>query len=161
MNSSILRFANVILAALLAGTSFGIWFGFDPSRFSAPVFIEQHQAIVRSLGFILTTMVILAAIVTALAAYHQRGNKWNMLLLTGAVFCFVACFLISVFGNRPVDNVVMTWTPLTYPRDWTKQRDQWRFYHGLRTVAELAALALVTWASIRRKKIVPVTGWTA
>lgn len=35
MTSSIIRFLNIILAAMLAGVSFGIWIGFNPMDLSA------------------------------------------------------------------------------------------------------------------------------
>jgi len=43
MTTSIIRFLNIILAALLAGVSFGIWIGFNPLKVSPSTYIEQQQ----------------------------------------------------------------------------------------------------------------------
>jgi hypothetical protein len=39
----IVRFLNIILATLLAGVSFGIWIGFNPSDLSPSTYLEQQQ----------------------------------------------------------------------------------------------------------------------
>jgi hypothetical protein len=43
MKTSIIRFLNIIIAALLAGTSFGIWIGYNPLNLSPSTYIEQQQ----------------------------------------------------------------------------------------------------------------------
>ena len=71
------------------------------------------------------------------------------MLLIAAMF-FITCILISALGNKPIDNYVMTWTNNTLPSDWVTFRDKWWSLHILRTISELIALVLVTWASIRK-----------
>lgn len=43
MTVTFIRFVNLILAALLAGTNFGIWMGFNPSNYSPSTYLEQQQ----------------------------------------------------------------------------------------------------------------------
>jgi hypothetical protein len=43
----ILRFALIVLLALLVGTMFGIWIGFNPSSLSASAYVEQQQNAIR------------------------------------------------------------------------------------------------------------------
>ena len=50
MTTSIIRFLNIIIAALLAGTSFGIWMGFNPLNLSPLTYIEQQQNMIRALN---------------------------------------------------------------------------------------------------------------
>lgn len=38
--STIVRFMDLLLVALLVGAMFGIWFGFDPVGLSAAAYIE-------------------------------------------------------------------------------------------------------------------------
>ncbi|HEV8080530.1 MAG TPA: hypothetical protein VGP43_07455, partial [Chitinophagaceae bacterium] len=69
MTTSIIRFINIILVALLAGTSFGIWMGFNPMNYSASTYIEQQQHLVLSLQTLLVSLVIIATLVTFASAF--------------------------------------------------------------------------------------------
>ena len=149
MLNSIIRFANIILAALLAGVSFGIWIGFNPSTLSASTYVEQQQNTVRSLSVLMTSMVVIATAVTLISAFRQRSNKAVFVALLVAALLFISCILISALGNRPIDNFVMTWTRDTLPADWTNFRDKWWSLHIMRTITELIALCLVTWVNIK------------
>jgi hypothetical protein len=149
MATSIIRFLNVILAALLAGTSFGIWMGFNPFNLSAPAYIEQQQNTIRSLSILLTSLAVIASLVTILSAFLQRKNKAVCITLLIAALFFIACILISAIGNKPIDKMVMTWTPDVFPADWVAFRDRWWSFHIMRTIAELIALSLIAWTSIK------------
>jgi hypothetical protein len=49
VTDAFIRFVNIILAALLAGTSFGIWIGLNPKSYSPTTYIEQRKNLVSSL----------------------------------------------------------------------------------------------------------------
>jgi uncharacterized membrane protein len=53
MAANIIRFALVVLLALLVGTMFGIWIGFNPASLSALAYVEQQQNTIRSLNTLL------------------------------------------------------------------------------------------------------------
>lgn len=148
--TSIVKFVNLILAALLAGTSFGIWVGFNPAHYSAPTYIEQQQHLVQSLHTLMVSLVIVSTLVTLFSAFLQRKNKLSMIALLLAAAFFISCIFISRFGNLPIQQEMLTWTSDTLPSNWTSLRDQWWSLHIWRTIAELLALGLVTWASIRK-----------
>ncbi len=150
MIPTIVRFINVILAALLAGVSFGIWMGFDPSVLSPGAFLEQQQNMVGSLQGLMISLVFLATAVTGLSAFMHRTSKPEFLALLLAAGFFTACILITRFGNKPIDDVVLTWTMDTMPNDWTEIRDRWWTLHIARAITELIALCLVVWTSIRK-----------
>lgn len=153
MATSIVRFLNIILAALLAGTSFGIWMGFNPMNFSPSTYVEQQQNTLRALNVLMISLVILATIITIIAAFLQRNNKIVFITLLVAAVFFVACILISRFGNQPINDSIMTWNSNTLPANWTTLRDKWWSFHIMRTIAELIALILITWANIQKGNI--------
>lgn len=148
MTTSIIRFLNIIIAALLAGTSFGIWMGFNPSNLSPSVYIEQQQNMIRALNVLMITLVFSATIITIISAILQRGNKQAFIPLLFASLFFISCIIISRFGNQPINNEIMTWTSGTVPGNLSQLRDQWWTFHIIRTISELIALCLVTWTSI-------------
>jgi len=148
MTTSIIRFLNIIIAALLAGTSFGIWMGFNPLNLSPSVYIEQQQNMIRALNVLMITLVFSATIITIISAILQRGNKQAFIPLLFASLFFISCIIISRFGNQPINNEIMTWTSGTVPGNLSELRDQWWTFHIIRTISELIALCLVTWTSI-------------
>jgi hypothetical protein len=151
MTTSIIRFLNIILAALLAGTSFGIWVGFSPMNYSVSTYLEQQQNLVRSLNTLMVAMVVLATLVSVASAFLQRKNKLVFVALLLAAACFASCILISRFGNLPIQQDMLTWSVDSLPADWTMLRDKWWSFHIIRTIAELMALVLVAWASIQKQ----------
>lgn len=145
-----IRFTNIILAALLAGTSFGILVGFNPMNYSASTYIEQQKNLVLSLNALMVSLVIIATLVTIVSAFLQRRNRTVFVTLLVAAAFFALCIFISRFGNRPIQNEMLTWNANSIPANWTMFREKWWSFHIVRTVAELIALVLVTWASIQK-----------
>lgn len=149
MSLTIVRFINILLAAILAGTSFGIWMGFDPAGFSYPTYLEQQQNTIRSLNTLMIALVISATLVTLVSALLQRKNKITFIILLLAALSFIACILISKFGNGPLNLSILSWNSKP-PENWISIRNSWWSYHIYRTIAELFALVLVAWASVRK-----------
>ena len=150
MTTSIIRFLNIITAGLLAGTSFGIWMGFNPLNLSPSTYIEQQQNMIRALNVLMITLVFSATIITIISAILQRGDKQAFIPLLIASLFFISCIIISRFGNQPINNEIMTWTSGTIPGNLSELRDKWWTFHIIRTIAELIALCLVTWTSIKK-----------
>ena len=147
MKLTLIRFVNLILAALLAGTSFGIWMGLNPDNYSPATYLEQQQQLVQSLNTLMVSLVIAATIVTIISAYLQRGNKTVFITLLIASLFFASCIFISKFGNLPIQKEMLNWKANSLPDNWTLLRDKWWKLHITRTVAELIALALVVWTT--------------
>ncbi len=150
MTTSIIRFLNIIIAALLAGTSFGIWMGFNPLNLSPSTYIEQQQNMIRALNTFMIVLVFGATVITIISAIFQRDDKQAFILLLIASLFFIACILISRFGNQPINNEIIKWTSFTLPGNLSELRDKWWTFHIFRTIAELIALFLVTWTSIKK-----------
>ncbi|QOI97637.1 MAG: DUF1772 domain-containing protein [Flammeovirgaceae bacterium] len=138
-----IRFVNLILAALLAGTSFGIWIGLNPRSYSPATYLEQQHLLVKSLNTLMVSLVLAATIVTIISAVLHRKNKTGFIMLLIAAAFFASCIFISRFGNLPIQTEMMNWTVETLPDNWTLLRDKWWTLHILRTAAELIALTLV------------------
>ena len=150
MGTTIIRFLNIILVALLAGTSFGIWVGLNPRDYSAATYIDQQQHLVLSLQTLLVSLVILATLVTITSAFLQRKDKKTFIASLVAACFILLCIVITRFGNLPIQKEMLTWNIHAVPEDWMVLRDQWWSFHIQRTVAELVALVLVAWTSVQR-----------
>lgn len=150
MTATMIRFLNIILVALLAGVSFGIWIGFNPSGLSISTYVEQQQNMLNSLRTLLVSLVVISTFVTILSAYLQRNNKPDFYTLIIAAISLIACILITRLGNKPIDDLIITWTKDSIPNNWTVLRDKWWSFHILRTIAEMLALFLITWSGIKK-----------
>jgi hypothetical protein len=150
MTKSIIRFFNIIIAALLAGISLGIWIGFNPLNLSPSTYIEQQQNTIRSLNVLMIALVIGATVITIISAILQKSNKPVFITLLIAALFFISCIIISRFGNQPINKMIMTLTPGSIPDNLSELREKWWSLHIMRTISELIALALVTWTGIKR-----------
>lgn len=50
------QFFAALIFALVAGSVFGIWRGYDPSLFAPATFVEMHQGAVRGLNVLLPAL---------------------------------------------------------------------------------------------------------
>lgn len=144
---------GILLIALIAGSTFGIWQGYDPTRYSQDTFLEVHRGAVQGLNTLLPLMgfatMIMTLALTLRSDRHTtvRGLYWVTLAL------LVMAGLITRFANQPINAVVVAWTADTMPENWTELRDNWWFWHIVRTLVSIAALAgLVTATLAARNK---------
>ncbi len=151
MTLPLIRFISIIFAALLAGTSFGIWLGFNPVNYSASTYVEQQQNLVLSLNTLMIALVVIATVVTLISAYLQRKNKSIFVALLFAAALFISCMIITRLGNVPIQTEMLKWTADTLPDNWTMLRDKWWSFHIMRAVVGLMALVLVTWTIVSDK----------
>jgi len=148
-----IRFANLFLAGLVAGTMFGIWLGYDPRKLSPSAFIEQHQNAVRALNVTMPALGAICIVLTIIHAYLARFRRSASNTLLAAAILFIAAGFITRFGNQPINATVMTWqADAPPPPGWTDLRDQWWQWHVERTAAGLLGFILVVAASVRDER---------
>ncbi len=157
MTLRLTKFFNIIFAALLAGTSFGIWLGFNPMNYSASTYLEQQQNLLQSLNTPLIALVALTTVVTLISAFLQRKDKLVFVLLLLAAAFFISCMIITGIGNVPIQTQMLKWTGNTLPGNWMALRNKWWSFHVMRTIVELIALGLIAW-TIAQKNTPQKTG---
>lgn len=151
MKLSFIQFFNIIVAALLAGTSFGIWMGFNPTNYSTSTYVEQQQNLLHSLNTMMIALVIIATAITLISAFLQRKNKPVLCALLLAAVFFISCILITRFGNVPIQKQILNWTIDTVPGNWMMLRDKWWSFHIMRTITELIALGFIAWTMVQNR----------
>lgn len=150
MTTIIVRFLNVIMIALVAGTIFGIWIGYNPKDLSAPTFIEQQQSAINALNTLMPLLGLITIVLTLTSAFLQQKEKSTFAILLIATVFLLISGLTTRLGNQPINSVVMTWDMNAAPENWTTLRDQWWSYHIVRTLSALIALCLIVWTSIKK-----------
>lgn len=143
-----IRFIGLLLTSLLVGTMFGIWLGFNPAALSATAYVEMQQNAIRALNVPLPALGVVCIVFNVALAVLVRRDRRSRYLLIAAALCLMAAGLITRLGNQPINAVVMTWSAQAPATNWTELRDTWWHLHSLRTVAGVAALALVLLAAV-------------
>jgi len=151
MARSIVQFLNIMLAALIAGTVFGIWAGYNPEVLSVHAYLEQQQNAISRLNTLMPVLGFLTIILTAVSTFIQRQNKSVVAILSIAIVLFIASAMITKFGNQRINTIVMTWDAASVPDNWTELRDNWWSFHIIRTCTTITGLALVVWSVVRRE----------
>ena len=150
MMTLIVDFANLLLASLLVGATFGVWLVFNPAGLGANGYVALQQQGIRTLNVAMPALGAATALVTIIFAVLARDDRTRFLLLLAAAVCFVSAGLITRLLNQPINAIVMTWAVDAPPTNWTHLRDQWWQWHLMRLVAGLAALSLLIAATLRR-----------
>lgn len=150
MITSIIRFLNIIMAAVVAGSILGIFLGYSPKDLSAATFIEQQQSAITHLNTLMPILGFITILLTITSAILRKKEKGAFAILLVATFFLVLSGLTTKLGNQPINSVVMTWDMNTPPSNWVELRDQWWSYHELRTLTAFIALCLIVWTSIKK-----------
>ncbi len=82
---------------------------------------------------------VLGLILTVILLSLLRSHRVAFVLTTIAALCFVGMLAVFFFGNNPINQQVVTWTPQTLPPDWGATRDAWDSFHA--TSSALAVFA--------------------
>jgi Domain of unknown function (DUF1772) len=150
MITLIIRFINIVMAGLVAGTIFGIWLGYNPKTFSFSTYLEQQQAAIKALNTIMPLLGLITIILTLISAFLQKGNTAVFITLIIAAVLLVIAGLITKFGNQPINKIIMTWKTAEVPGNWAELRDKWWALHMMRTLSSFLAFCLIVWASMRK-----------
>lgn len=150
MKTRIIRFCNIVMVALVTGSIFGIWIGYNPKDLSAPTFIEQQQHAILALNTLMPILGLITILLTLTSAFLQRKNKMAFSVLLVASGFLILSGLTTRFGNQPINSIVMTWSMNAPPNNWMDLRNQWWSYHELRTLCAFIGLCLIVWTSIKK-----------
>lgn len=134
-----LKLFAILLISLVAGTTFGIWQGYDPAGFPPEAFMLMHQGAVRGLNVLLPATAAVAIVLTILLAIRARHNQAVFSAYAIAVLLMIAAGLITRLTNQPINAEVMTWSAGSIPAGWEALRDSWWQWHVTRTVVTILA----------------------
>ena len=150
MTKNILRFMNILMSGLIAGTLFGICIGFNPQNLTAPTYVEQQQSTIKALNTLMPILGLVTIILIVISAIMQRDSKRVFITLLTAAVLLIISGLVTRFGNQPINSVVLTWNQGNIPTNWTELRDKWWSFHLTRSLTSVASFCLVIWAGIKK-----------
>lgn len=151
MTQRIFLFAALFFVAMTAGGAFVVYLIYNPASLSPAFYVESMQHAIRvliPLGVVLN----LALVFTVVSGVLARGGRPSFYLLLAASLCIIVAVLVTVFGNWPINNQIITWSINSPPANWTELRDEWWRLHVVRTVMIITALSCVILAALRHDK---------
>ncbi len=111
-------------------------------KISGTTFIEMHRPVdllMRSIGpIIFTVMLILYGLLAIL--FFIEKNKTKGFLIIGAILLLLGNTFVALQGNRPLNDLFLTWTATTIPSNWSSLRDDWFSYHLYRNIINAVQL---------------------
>jgi len=139
------QFVALLLFSLVTGVFWGTWFGLSRSigALTPQTFLEVGHTMIGNLGGPMSALMpatVVSGIVVC-ALLFRRGQTLGGALGSASVVLLLVAMAITLVVNVPIDRQIQTWTTVTLPTAWTAIRDRWEFYHGLRTLVSLFALA--------------------
>lgn len=150
MTTPIIRFLNILMAGLIAGTLFGIWVGYNPKNLSAQTYVEHQQSVIKALNTLMPLLGLITIILTLTSAFLQKNNRTVFFTLLIAAILLIISGLVTRLGNQPINSIVMTWNKSDISNNWEELRDKWWSLHTIRALAALAAFCLIALSGMRR-----------
>ncbi|MBK7381801.1 MAG: DUF1772 domain-containing protein [Flavobacteriales bacterium] len=146
------RFLQLMIGALVVGTMFAVWAGYDPRGFSYTTYVEQHHNAVRGLNVLIPALAMLTTVLTLFAAWLQRAWRSQVMILLAAVVLMLCAGLVTRFGDQPINAIVDTWPMDSPPADWEVLRADWWTYHLIRMGFGTIGYALIVWSVVRPQR---------
>jgi len=149
----------ILTFILLTGAAGFYDFIFFPTLYqiSGTTFIEMHRPVdlvMRNIGpKIFTVMLSIYALLAILFFIEKSKNKGFLIL--GAILFLLANTYVALQGNRPLNDLFLTWTPATIPGNWSGLRDEWLSYHIYRDIfstLQLYSVLLIFFISKQKSK---------
>lgn len=127
-------------------------------KISGTTFIEMHRPIdllMRSIGPIMFTIMLSLYGLLTILFFMEKSNIKGFLVLA-AILLLLGNTFVALQGNRPLNDLFLTWTPTTLPSNWSSLRDEWFRYHFIRNIfneLQLFSILLIYFVPIRNRKI--------
>lgn len=138
-----IRAVALVSTGLLAG-AFGYGVLNVQQTFQAvplDVRLTFHAALMKMNGPVMQTAMALATVSSLVLAILLRGTP--RLLAAGASALAVTSFLVTRFGNVPINGQIKVWAATSAPADHLDILTRWETFNIIRTVAALLAFLLL------------------
>ena len=105
--------------------------------------ITRAQATVRRYALALGAVETLALLALLVALFLVPPRSTAMWLVGGAALCVAAMMWVWAAWLRPLNSVIVEWTPEAPPADWERHHVRWTAMHRVRVVLAIVALGLL------------------
>lgn len=149
---TVTRFLLLMSGALVIGTMFAVWVGYDPRCFTYATYVEQHHNAVRGLNVLIPALGMITTVLTLFAAWQERMQRSQWMILLVAAAFMIGAAIVTRSGNQPINAIVETWSMNSAPAGWELLRAEWWNYHLVRMGLGTMGYALVVWSVVRPRR---------
>ncbi|OQS12622.1 hypothetical protein B0T36_23940 [Nocardia donostiensis] len=100
-----------------------------------------HTALMSVNGVVMQTLMGLTIVGCLALSWSTRGR--NRLLATAAAFLAVTTFLITRFGNVPINQQIKQWAAGPVAGDYAQALSRWELFHVARVGTALVVFGLI------------------
>lgn len=126
--------------------------------YDGKVYTQVRQVELDSLDTLASATLIPTIIATAIlviGAWKAKGK--DLYLPLAALALLLLILILTIVVNLPINADQKDWTVTSPPSDWADVRDKWQTSHAVRTVAALAAFALLSFSAITHRTTATAT----
>lgn len=148
-----LKSTSRILALLTTGLLAGIlgygWLNLAPVFHEVPadVHLAFRVKLMNHNSVMMPALMFIAFTACATYAYTSRRIPLvrNMAVISAVLA--IAVFLVTRFGNVPINQQIRGWSPQTLPANWQEILNSWDLYHAIRTCCGLLCFIILNIAN--------------
>ena len=148
---TVLLLLALVCCGLMAGTTFAFWLLGNPARLSYPTFIEYFPAMVRAVRGPLTVLGFSCVLSVAASTVLAWSDGPRFYVVAAALVLCITAWLVTTFGNVPINEQVLAWDSHTAPVDWVRIMSRWWHWHLTRFAAVTGAFGLLAVSVLRWK----------
>jgi uncharacterized membrane protein len=138
----------MISTGLLAGAFAYTFFAVLPTFYEVPlaVHLAYRAALMRHNGIYVQGLMALSIITPLWWSFTIRGSGSLRVLAVLASLCSLTSFLVTRFGNVPINQLIRNWPPSSPPPGYQDLLQRWTTFHNIRCTTAAAAFVLVVLA---------------
>jgi hypothetical protein len=116
------------------------------------VHLPYRDALMRHNGMYVQIVMAFSILTPVWWAYTLRGSMSARSLAISAFFLSLTAFLITRFGNVPINQMIKTWSATAPPPGYQQLLSRWLLFHNVRTVMALGSFLCIVIAEPANKK---------
>jgi uncharacterized membrane protein len=143
-----------ISTGLLAGAFGYAFFTVVPTFSEIPlnVHLPFRDALMRHNGIYVQILMGLSILTPLWFTYAARDSRIATSLGISASVFSMAAFLVTRFGNVPINQMIKTWSADMPPLGYQDLLNRWLVFHNVRTAAAVASFICITIAEGLRSR---------
>ncbi|MBS1689802.1 MAG: DUF1772 domain-containing protein, partial [Bacteroidetes bacterium] len=140
MQTTICKFVALLATGLLSGAFMYGFLNVVPTFYEVPlnVHLIYRVQLMRHNGITMQTLMGLSFITPIWYAVLCKGSRAAKSFAILAACMALATFLITRFGNVPINQVIKTWLPSNHPANWEAVLQRWDTFNFIRTLTAVA-----------------------
>ena len=144
---------------LLAGTFFYVKIIILPTFWDVSTNIHLHFrfALMQHHDAVFQTLIALSILSSSWFTWRIR-TLGQISVFTGfAVLLGITTYLITYFGNIPINNQLKLWLETSVPENWVSILKSWDFFHTCRTATAIGSFLMILIATFFKQQLLKKT----